>query len=336
MGRIKTNRIKRASNAPELSHTLILAALLAGCATRPPVSDADAARFSAIVAEFAAPAMEGRGIGTAGLLRAEHRLIDEFARLRLTPAFRAGYAQPFDIDVAGSTHRVANVAAMVPGAGDLRDEVVVIAAHYDHLGFGQLHGLSAQPRLHPGADDNASGIAALLMLADRLTLASPPAPQPEARRTLLLCAFTAEEVGQRGAAHLLDHLDDLAMQRPKLVAMINMDMVGRMAGRKLHVIDADSGRGWHQPIRNAARHAGLHIDHDPFIIGKADHRPFLDHHIPAMLLFTGLHPDYHRPGDTADKINAEGGARVVAFVHHLVQALRTNAAKPAFVRGFGG
>lgn len=217
---------------------------------------------------------------------------------------------------------IANVAGIIPGRGDLSREVVVVGAHYDHLGHGEFGSLAQGPAVHPGADDNASGTAALLLIGRRWSdRVENDGDRP--RRALLVIAFSGEERGLLGSRHFLDHIGDTDLNVDHIVAMINMDMIGRMKKNLLFTLGLGSGDGWTAIVRRAVREAGLRYQSDlsAAFTGASDHASFYLHRIPAIHLFTGVHEDYHRPSDTAEKINAAGGVAVVNVVDRLLEHL---------------
>lgn len=221
---------------------------------------------------------------------------------------------------------VENVAGLIPGAGPLKDEVIVIGAHYDHLGYGEFGSMTRGERaIHPGADDNASGTAALILTARRFSrfIETP-------RRTLLFIAFSGEERGLLGSNWFLTHLGDANLTTTQLAAMINMDMVGRMQEKKLYVLGVGSGEGWRELVKESVKDAGLVLTTDTSPLGASDHASFYLHKVPAIHLFTGVHAEYHRPTDTAEKINGVGGAAVVDCVEQLASALATQPQRIAF------
>jgi len=232
---------------------------------------------------------------------------------------------------------IANVAGVLPGCGDLAEEFIVLGAHYDHLGYGEVGSLSREHAIHPGADDNASGVAGVIGLAKQLSQTdhSPGVGRvmggaTGARRTVLFIAFSGEERGLLGSSYLMKHLDDLHLQSRQMVAMINFDMIGRMTGRKLHVIGIGSADRWEPLITQAARGSGLDLQMDVQSFGGSDHMSFLTHEVPALHFFTGSHSDYHRTSDTADKINAMGALKVMGLVGTLLEDLRTQPQRLAF------
>jgi len=213
-----------------------------------------------------------------------------------------------------------NVAAVLPGFGALKDETVVLGAHYDHLGYGEIGSAARRHAIHPGADDNASGTAAVMMLARR---AVDPARRSRVRdrRTLVFACFSGEELGAHGSLHFVDHPRELAFDPHRTVAMVNFDMVGRMAGRRLTVMGAGTGDRWPAMIERANTDLQLDLAVSRAMSRRTDHVPFHQRGIATLHLFTGLHEDYHRPSDTADRINAAGGAAVVDFAEALMRQL---------------
>ena len=220
-----------------------------------------------------------------------------------------------------------NVAAYLPGRGGQEDEWIVIGAHYDHLGRGLVGSREQSHHIHPGADDNASGVAAMLQAAARLIEADTAAQQSmtmvnAARRSVMFVAFSAEEWGMVGSSHFVDRL----LQQPEgiqpVVAMINLDMVGRMTGDKMYAFATQSSPGWRSVLRQAAWKVGVNISFDDKPAGMSDHATFIQQQTPAVHLFGGDHGDYHKPSDTADKINARGGAMIAAVTAGAAEALR--------------
>ncbi|MFQ5413234.1 MAG: M20/M25/M40 family metallo-hydrolase [Phycisphaerae bacterium] len=219
---------------------------------------------------------------------------------------------------------VRNVVGMIPGQGPHADEYVVIGAHYDHLGIrtpmmrrfkqGKLVADAGEPQIHNGADDNASGTSGLMEIARRFSEGPPP------ERGIVFIAFTAEETGLHGSKHFVDNppvpLDDI-------VAMLNMDMIGRLEPGKntVQVFGISTAPQLERITKRAARRVGLKIAPSPDAGGRSDHAAFVRNEIPAMHFFTGNHSDYHKPSDDSDKINAPDGARVATLVYHVARGI---------------
>lgn len=268
----------------------------------------------------------GRDAGSA--LREYQRRADEG---KLAPD-ALGVAVAGEVRLERRRATACNVAAVLPGRGDLAGETVVVGAHYDHIGHGEIGSLAEDPegRLHPGADDNASGVAAMLLLAERMATRRDAA-DPASRRAVLFAAFSAEERGLLGANHLVNHPDQLAVPLDGVVAMVNFDMVGRMSGDKTFVFGVQSGDGWEALLSGANAQTGLELaTTGGGGVGMSDHAAFHAQRIPAVHFFTGVHEDYHRPTDTAEKINARGGIRVIDLATNLVAALTTRPERLAF------
>ncbi len=224
------------------------------------------------------------------------------------------------VDVLHERAETANVVALLPGRDPaFAGECVVIGAHHDHLGFGGDASLSPdQVELHPGADDNASGVAALLDVARAFAAEGP------ARRTVLFAAFAGEEIGLLGSAHLVKNPPPRCPVE-KMQLMVNLDMVGRPRGGKVYVDGADTAKGLRDLVKALANRSPtlpltLAFGGDGY--GPSDHTSFYARGVPVLFLFTGAHADYHRPSDTADKIDADG---LVQIAHLAARAAREAA-----------
>src|ERR1051325_4104494 len=199
---------------------------------------------------------------------------------------------------------------MIEGSGPvLNNEVVIIGAHYDHLGRGGEGSGSLAPtsgEIHHGADDNASGTAGVLELA-RLFNAQKP------KRTIVFMAFSGEEEGLLGSNYYVNHpLLPLA----NTVAMINMDMIGRMKDQRLIIGGVGTAKEWRGMIE-PEKSFELTLNEDGF--GPSDHSSFYGKQVPVLFFWTGTHNDYHKPSDTSDKINYNDEAKILSFVARLVR-----------------
>jgi peptidase M28-like protein/PDZ domain-containing protein/PA domain-containing protein len=269
-----------------------------------------------------------RGVADAMLAPAGVTLAAATGAIDAGPAPRSfavnGARVALQVALVRERGRTANVVGILPGRDTaLREETVLIGAHYDHLGRGGEGSLApdALGTVHPGADDNASGVAAVLGLA-RAFAAAGGAP-----RTLVFVAFTGEEMGLLGSTHYVRHP---ARPLERTVLMVNLDMVGRLRDRTLYVGGVDGGRGLRELVSAQAGGLSLALRGDPF--GPSDHTAFYSAGRPVLFLFTGAHADYHRPGDTWDKINGPGLAEVTAFAARVVDAVATAATPPVYVR----
>ncbi|WP_438017370.1 M20/M25/M40 family metallo-hydrolase [Sorangium sp. So ce315] len=206
-------------------------------------------------------------------------------------------------------------------------EYVVVGAHYDHLGHGN-DSYSRAPgvrAIHPGADDNASGTAMLLEVARRFA-ALPTRPD----RNLLFIAFGAEELGTIGSRHFVEHPPAPLAGMKSIVAMINADMVGRMREDKLLVDGLGTSPDWRPIVDGAAGGLGLTLQYGVEGFGASDHTSFTASRVPVAFLFTGVHEDYHRPSDTADKIDAAGIARCSVLAARMALAIAQRDARLPF------
>jgi len=208
-----------------------------------------------------------------------------------------------------------NVAAVLPGEGELAREFIVVGGHYDHLGPtppGTKGG-----KFFYGADDNASGTAAVLTLARWLGAAKPPGP----RRTIMFVLFSGEELGLLGSAHMAKHFEDLGIEAKQIAAMVNLDMIGRPKNNRLYIHGVDSGRGLRQIVQAAAKGSGLNIRMSGSGIGPSDQASFFRAGVPVLAFFTGLHKDYHQPTDTADKIQSKDAVRITHMARKVIERL---------------
>ena len=225
-----------------------------------------------------------------------------------------------------------NVLAILTGTGaaaadgkpaiDPR-ETVVLGAHYDHLGYGGPNSAApGEQAVHHGADDNASGTAVLVEVARRLAAAGP------LPRSVLFVAFSGEERGLLGSAH---YAANAAVPLADTVAMVNLDMVGRLDGDKVIVHGTGTGTGLDPLVDRLVAAHGLEAAKEPGGFGPSDHASFYARKVPVLHVFTGSHADYHRPSDTADRINADGMARLEALVEDVVRELATQAERPQYI-----
>lgn len=229
--------------------------------------------------------------------------------------------------------KTANVIGILPGSDPiLKDECVVIGAHYDHVGIGEFGSMgNDMGEIHNGADDNASGTAALLELAQAFT-ASGERP----KRSILFAAFAAEERGLLGSRH---YVANPVVPIEKTVAMFNLDMVGRSEDGLVEVIGVGTSPGFAADVERWNRDVGLVLKTQEGYSQDSDHAPFAGKQVPILFLFTGLHPDYHRPGDDWEKINSADAARIARLAHAGLTDLADRDARPEFVAvrsGFGG
>jgi aminopeptidase YwaD len=205
-----------------------------------------------------------------------------------------------------------NVVGFMPGHDpDLRNQIIVVGAHLDHIGHGEVGSLAGTNEIHNGADDNASGSAGVLELAEYYTNAASN------RRSMLFILFGGEEEGLLGSSH---YVNDPTVDLNSVTAMVNLDMIGRLEENKLDISGVGSAAEWSGWIDQCAP-AGLVITKGSSGTGGSDHTSFYRKHIPVLFLFTGIHGDYHRPTDDWDKINYEGEVQVLQCAVQLVDTI---------------
>ena len=230
---------------------------------------------------------------------------------------------------------VKNVIGYVDGEGPLAKEIVVVGAHYDHVGYGQFGSLSkdGSGKIHYGADDNGSGSTAVMELARRFA-----GSKNREGRKMVFMTFTAEERGLIGSRHYckiapLFPLKDTA-------AMFNLDMVGRLkepteqAKSKLLALGTNSSKGFEDLVKK--HNTDFDIVKDSSVFGASDHFSFFQQRIPVLFVWTGTHPEYHRPGDVPEKINLAGMKRITDYAEKVINELRTMEKRPEFVGTTGG
>lgn len=331
------------SKAIRLPLFVLAALLLVGCQAKPytPGTVINPSAFMQVVETLTHPDMEGRDAGTKGIELARDFIVERYKTIGLQPAFvidgQPSYTQPLQVrtgkDDEGKPIRstVQNVGAILPGVGGLANEVIVIGAHYDHIGYGHYgsRDKNAKGHLHPGADDNASGTAGMLLLARYFAMDKRLDGLP--RRTIFFTGFAAEERGLIGSSFMVDNPDQWACDFKQVSGMINMDMIGRLRKDQLYIFTDATGKQWRPWIKEANEDVDLDIQWDVRAPGGSDHTVFIRKGIPAVFFNTWLHEDVHTPRDTADKINGRGGARVVQTVANLVEQAITSPERIVFV-----
>lgn len=310
-------------------------AIVASCASAGRASSragsSDSARVQADIRYLASDALEGRGTGTAGNDSAAAFAARRYGSLRLRP-LAAGYLQPFEARSAVLAHsgglasvRTQNVVAFLPGTdAALQGQVIVIGAHIDHLGTSTAGALDPEAghAIRNGADDNASGTAAVLELA-RLFSTRPP------RRSMIFVNFSGEELGLLGSQYFVEHSP---VPVDSIVAMLNFDMVGRMRGDSLIVYGVATARELPAILDSANVSLRLHVRGIGDGFGPSDHSSFFARNIPVLHFFTNVHEDYHRATDDADKINAAGEVRVIALAERVAREIDRRDVRLTFVR----
>lgn len=309
--------------------SLFLMVAFTGCSTSDNSSEA-----SAILSEdlkshiqfLAADSLRGRETGTEGENEAGQYIADHFKKYGLQPAGNDGsYFQDFTVNMSilNNPHRqnatkfpdeeraAENVAGLIKGTQQ-PDQYIVIGAHYDHLGTGKFGSLytKSDTVIHNGADDNASGTAGVLELAQYYS-EHPP------KKSLLFIGFSGEEMGLLGSQFFVENPK---IPLDSVQAMINMDMIGRLNNNRLIILGTGSSNRWEELISQANRDS-LTIDMKPDGTGASDHTSFYNKKIPVLHYFTDTHADYHRPSDDPAYINYEGEVRVLNHIKNVIAEL---------------
>jgi hypothetical protein len=259
---------------------------------------------------------------TAGKSLAELQARINDAKQPASFAFPDSFQLNIKIDIEHTQATVNNVLAYLPGE---TDEYVILGAHYDHLGRGTFDSLAPSQigQIHPGADDNASGTAGVMELARRL------APMKgKLHRGILFASFAGEELGLLGSAAWVQE-----PTRPleKAVAMLNMDMIGRIQDDKVYIGGVGTGSTFQNTLDQAQGKSTFKIEYSSSGYASSDHTSFVTRHIPVLFFFSGLHSDYHKPSDTWEKINAGAALRLLDLVDSVSEQLASAPGRPAFV-----
>jgi len=264
--------------------------------------------------------LKGRGLGTKELDRAASYIAQKFQEAGLAPAGdEAGsYFQTWeeqDTDNPEHMIKMTNVIGVIPGQKpEWAKQSVVIGAHYDHLGQGSAGARKENKgKIHPGADDNASGVAVLIELARVFAKDMKPG------RGIIFAAFTGEEEGKKGSKYYTTNAKRYPAHQS--VGMLNLDTVGRMQKNRLLILGAGSAREWVHIFRGAGYLAGTEVEAVAEELDSSDQKSFQEAGVPAVQLFTGPHEDYHRPTDTIEKINPAGLVKVASVVKEAVEYL---------------
>jgi aminopeptidase YwaD len=298
------------------------------------------------VEHLASAALEGRGTGTAGNDSAAAYIARRFESLRLTAlsngcpspagtvAVRCGrkYFQPFIARSAAAAHvglpselPSQNVVAVLRGSDPaLATEYIVLGAHFDHLGRSAASALDpdSAESIRNGADDNASGTAAVMELARLLSRHAP-------RRSIVFVTFSGEELGLLGSQRFVDRSP---VPLDRVVAMLNFDMVGRLRNDRVIVYGVETATEMRGLVDSAAAGTGLEVRGVGDGFGPSDHSSFYARGIPVLHFFTDLHEDYHRSTDDADKVSAAGVGRVAGLAERVVRAIADRDARLTPVR----
>lgn len=283
-----------------------LVALALACSVQAQQLQVDANQLLGDVRTLAAPVFEGRGTGTAGNEKARAYLLERMRATGIEPLGDA-YLQPFSFvrKDGKPVSNAANIAGIVRGTA-VPDRFIVLTAHYDHLGI-------KGGKIHPGADDNASGVAVVLAAA-RWFKSNPPV------HSVVFVLFDGEEMGLQGAKHFVK---TMSLPKDKVIANINFDMVGRNEHNEINVAGTSYTPALREPVEQAARRSSLKVTfgHDkPKLLtsmddwtNSSDHGAFHEAGIPFLYFGVEDHKDYHRPGDTFENLMPEFFVKAAQF-----------------------
>jgi hypothetical protein len=302
---------------------------LATLPPRRPLAEPPAAFVSepllAHVRYLAAPERDGRGFGSAGLAAAGQYIADQYAAMGLRPGGVGGsWFQTFRATGGqdNAERELRNVIAVLPGADPkLAAEAAVLSAHYDHLGRGWPGArVDALGKVHPGADDNASGVAVLLEVARKLA-AGPPPP-----RTIVFAAFSGEEAGLLGSRYFVKN--PVPVPVAGLVGVVNIDTVGSLGDQPVSALATDSAREWPFVFSGITAVTGIPTRSIGGASQSSDQQAFIDVGVPGVQLFAAATGDYHQPTDTPDKIDGAGLARVAVVASEAIGYLASTERRP--------
>lgn len=288
---------------------------------------------------LASQELGGRFPATAGDTLASEYIVDKLRNLKLKPVVKGKKKKRFYHDFTFkktenmiTTH---NIIAVLPGKDKhLKHEYIVVGSHYDHLGLGGQGSGSRRPdtiAVHPGADDNASGDAVVLELAKHFRKVGSP-------RSIIFAFFGAEEQGLVGSKKFLEWMkqdDDRRINLPtdikNIVAMVNLDMVGRMRDNAMSVSGTGTSSKFKAMAESVAEQTNLHITCTPDGYGPSDHASFVAADIPVLFLTTGGHMEYHTPGDVPSTLNYDGMQQTLEFSLELIARLASMPDTPDFI-----
>lgn len=278
-----------------------------------------------------ADAMLQASLGTT--LRQVEEDIDRDLKPRSAPL--TGWNATVETTVQRPRIDVKNVIGVLEGAGPLADETVIVGAHYDHLGFGGPGSLAkGSNAIHHGADDNASGTTVVMELARRFGQ-----QKDRQGRRLVFMTFSGEESGLLGSEF---YCKNPLFPHDKTAAMVNLDMVGRLSEdkntskEKLLVYGTGTAKTFDSQIDRLNAKYQFQLTKKPEGIGPSDHSSFYTRKVPVYHFFTGIHPDYHKPSDTADKVNLAGMRKITDLCAELIEELATAKERPEYVKVAGG
>lgn len=267
-------------------------------------------RMLKTVQYLASNELAGRAPGSTGITKAIDFIAEKFKSAGLLPGADDGtYFQAWDevIDANGNKAPVKNIVGIIPGTNpNLKDESVVVCAHYDHLGLGWPSvNKGNEGKIHFGADDNASGVSVMLELAELLGKNLKP------QRTVIFVAFASEESGLKGSKYYVQNMKRFPAK--KVIGVLNFDTVGKLGNGKLLVLGASTAREWRFIFMGASYVTGVETEMVTQELDASDQRSFLEVGVPGVQFFSGANADYHKPSDTPEKIDGAGLIKVAAI-----------------------
>jgi len=288
---------------------------------------------------LASQELGGRFPATVGDTLASEYIVSQLRSLKLKPIVKGkkiGYFQDFTYGKTPEQERTThNIIAVLPGNDKrLKHEYIVVGSHYDHLGMGGKDSGSRRPdtlAVHPGADDNASGDAVVLELAKHFKKARSP-------RSIIFAFFGAEEQGLIGSKNFLEWMNkddaqriNLPADKKGIVAMVNLDMVGRMRDHAMSVSGTGTSSEFKTMAETAAAQTNLNISCTPDGYGPSDHASFVAQEIPVLFLTTGGHMEYHTPDDVPSTLNYDGMQQTLDFSKELITRLANLPTTPDYI-----
>lgn len=293
---------------------------------------------------LASQELGGRFPATAGDTLASEFIAGKLRGMKLKPVVRGkkkkGFYHDFTFQKKEKTMTTHNIIAVIPGKDKrLKHEYIVVGSHYDHLGLGGTGSGSRRPdtvAVHPGADDNASGDAVVLELVKHFKKVRSP-------RSIIFAFFGAEEQGLVGSKHFVEWMRQVDNRRINLpsdlkgiVAMVNLDMVGRMRDNALSVSGTGTSSQFKTMVEQVAEQTNLHVSCTPDGYGPSDHASFVAADIPVLYLTTGGHLEYHTPGDIPSTLNYDGMQQTLEYTTELITRLASMPQTPDFINVPGG
>ncbi|KAA0210808.1 MAG: M28 family peptidase [Ignavibacteriaceae bacterium] len=301
-----------------------------------PKNNISAELMKGYVQFLADDSMEGRLPGTNGDKLTQEFISGYFEDFGLIPMgdngtyvqeFKMSYRQSKGDDSPKIEVTTGNVLGMLEGTDpELKDEVIVIGAHHDHVGHGEYGALDRSKigEIHNGADDNASGTSGVIELARVFSGANE-----KTKRSILFMTFGGEEAGLLGSSYFVksDKFREL-----NIVAMLNMDMIGMLRDEKLTINGTGTSPIWEDLLNEINKNYNLTLSFSKPGIGPSDHSSFYLSDVPVLHIFTGLHSYYHRPSDTPEKLNYDGMVQVTSFVYDIAKHIANANEKPEFTK----